>query len=145
MKKTALFLSIAAFLGAGSYLIYGVNEHDQPSPKENAAKKSDISTWVYHTKVPEDYIWKIHFDHGLNKNILSDETAYVLDNENKHVPVRLQSGDSGTLTIKPPKEGYKKGITYNLYTDRDLDKEFIGDEKQPKLYRIQFTVSKSGA
>lgn len=131
MKKKLVTLCALIFIGIGSYVGYSILTKDTDKHLDIQMTQSNVSP---------DKEWVITFDHGINQEIMNAKSVYVQDQDNKPVPVSLKISDPQTLVVKSPNGGYQKEKTYNLYINRDLDLEHVGNENLPKQYHIQFTT-----
>ncbi|GED13603.1 Ig-like domain-containing protein [Aneurinibacillus migulanus] len=131
MKKKLVTLCALIFIGIGSYVGYSILTKDTDKHLDIQMAQSNVSP---------DKEWIITFDHGINQEIMNAKSVYVQDQDNKPVPVSLKISDPQTLVVKSPNGGYQKEKTYNLYINRDLDLEHVGNENLPKQYHIQFTT-----
>ncbi|MCP1357337.1 Ig-like domain-containing protein [Aneurinibacillus migulanus] len=131
MKKKLVTLCALIFMGIGSYVGYSILTKDTDKHLDIQMTQSNVSP---------DKEWVITFDHGINQEIMNAKSVYVQDQDNKPVPVSLKISDPQTLVVKSPNGGYQKEKTYNLYINRDLDLEHVGNENLPKQYHIQFTT-----
>lgn len=118
-------------MGIGSYVGYSILTKDTDKHLDIQMTQSNVSP---------DKEWVITFDQGINQEIMNAKSVYVQDQDNKPVPVSLKISAPQTLVVKSPNGGYQKEKTYNLYINRDLDLEHVGNENLPKQYHIQFTT-----
>ncbi|MER1986655.1 MAG: Ig-like domain-containing protein [Solibacillus sp.] len=132
MKKIGLVLSAFLIIGVGSLISYKQNTQEK---QENIVIAS-----MNESDIPLNHNWVITFDQGLNQDIFNETSIYVLDENKNKVPVTVEVTDSQTLLIKSPNEGYLKGKSYDIYLDRDLDLEHVGNQEMPKQYRIHFST-----
>ncbi|ERI10328.1 Ig-like domain-containing protein [Aneurinibacillus aneurinilyticus] len=131
MKKKLVALCALTFVGIGSYVGYSTLTKDNDKQLDIHMTQSNVSP---------NKEWVINFDHGINEKIVNEKSIYVQDEEGNRVPVSLKISDPQTLIVKSPNGGYQKGKTYDLYINRDLDLEHVGNEKLPKQYHIQFST-----
>ncbi|CEH31084.1 hypothetical protein AM501_28795 [Aneurinibacillus migulanus] len=131
MKKKLVTLCTLIFMGIGSYVGYSILTKDTDKHLDIQMTQSNVSP---------NKEWVITFDQGINQEIMNAKSVYVQDQDNKPVPVSLKISAPQTLVVKSPNGGYQKEKTYNLYINRDLDLEHVGNENLPKQYHIQFTT-----
>jgi len=129
MKKIVLALSAFTIIGVGSLITY--NQSNKEKQENIVMGQSDIAL---------NHNWVITFDKGINQDIINEKSVYVLDENKNKVPVTVEATDSKNMVIKPPSEGYQRGETYDLYFDRDLDLEHVGNQDMPEQYRIHFAT-----
>lgn len=132
MKKIVLALSAVTIIGVGSLISYNQSTKEK---RENIVMAS-----MNQSDIPLSHNWVISFDKGLNQDIINEKSIYVLDEDKNKVPVTVEATDSKTMLIKSPSEGYLKGTSYDIYFDRDLDLEHVGNQDMPKQYRIHFST-----
>jgi hypothetical protein len=140
LKKKILALSAFAIIGVGSLISYNhiIDEKQHSSVYEK--KENIIKATMNQSDLPLNHEWVITYDKGLNQELINNKSIYVLDKNKNKVPVTVNVGDSNTLLIKSPSEGYLQGKSYDLYLDRDLDLEHAGNKDMPNQYRIHFST-----
>jgi hypothetical protein len=136
LKKIIVSLSALLIVSVGGYLGYS-------AITENIEQKETIH--FSQPNVLPNKEWVVDFDKGINKEIVNGQSIYVQDENNNKIPISLKVQDSKTLIIQPPKGGYEKGKTYNLFLNRDLDLEHIGNKKLAENYHIKFSVKKDSS
>ncbi|MFJ7824820.1 Ig-like domain-containing protein [Psychrobacillus sp. NPDC096623] len=132
MKKIVLVLFAFTIAGVGSLISYNQSTKEK---QENIVMAS-----MNQSDIPLNHNWVITFDKGINQDIINEKSIYVLDEDKNKVSVIVEAKDSTTMLIKPPSEGYLKGKSYDIYFDRDLDLEHVGNQDMPKQYRIHFST-----
>lgn len=140
MKKGILTLTAFSIIGLGSLISYNqiINEKQHSSADEK--NENIITVGMNQSDIPLNHKWTITYDKGLNQDIINEKSIYVIDKNKNKVPVIVNLEDSNTLLIKPPSNGYLQGQSYDLYLNRDLDLEQIGNKDIPKQYRIHFST-----
>lgn len=139
LRKRILALSAFSIIGAGSLISYHqINNEKQLSSIEE--KENIITVSMNQSDLPLNHEWVITYDKGLYQELINNKSIYVLDKNKNKVPVTVSLGNSNTLLIKPPSEGYLQGKSYDLYLDRDLDLEHAGNKDMPNQYRIHFST-----
>ncbi|MED1674218.1 hypothetical protein [Pallidibacillus thermolactis] len=143
MKKRIIVLTSFIILGVGGLIGFTqiLNEKQQTSTE--ISQENIISASMTQSDIPLNHEWKIYYDKGLNQDLINEKSIYVIDDNNNKVPVTVSVEDPNTLLIKPPSGGYLKGKSYDLYLDRDLDLEHIGNKDLPNQYRIHFSTINS--
>lgn len=140
LKKRVFTLSAFVIIGVGSLIGYHqINNEKQYSLKDEK-KENTIKASMNQSDLPLNHKWVITYDKGLNQKLINKESIYVLDKNKNKVPVTASVGDSNTLLIEPPSGGYVQGKSYDLYLDRDLDLEYVGNKDMPNQYRIHFST-----
>ncbi|MBM7694272.1 hypothetical protein JOC77_003733 [Peribacillus deserti] len=136
MKKRIIALTAFGIIGIGSLISYPQIFNEKQHSSIKVSQENIATASMNQSDIPLNQEWVITYDNGLNRDIISEKSIYVIDDDNNKVPVKVNVEDSNNLLIKPPSEGYLQGKSYDLYLDRDLDLENDGNENLPYQYHF---------
>ena len=89
--------------------------------------------------VSKDKMWTIDFNNDLKSHTVDEKSVFVVDRNNKKIPVFLQVDDH-SVSIQPPKKLYDPGESYTLYVENTV--ELKNDEKLEKPMKMGFTIER---
>ncbi|HDR4422613.1 TPA: Ig-like domain-containing protein [Bacillus cereus] len=89
--------------------------------------------------VSKDKMWTIDFNNDLKSHTVDEKSIFVVDRNNKKIPVVLQVDDH-SVNIQPPKKLYEPGESYTLYVEDTV--ELKNDENLKKPMKMEFTIER---
>ncbi|TWT27740.1 hypothetical protein [Planomicrobium sp. CPCC 101110] len=149
MKKYGFISLLVLILGASGYFLY-----PQFFPKESTpvladetaetikeVEITDEDNFPINYGVPINHKWEISFDGKLDPKSITEETVYVLDNDENHIELEVTLEDDGhSVVIEPPANGYAKGSYYEVHMANSL--EYVDGDTVSKAYKMGFFVAR---
>jgi hypothetical protein len=145
MKKILILVLTLLVLGGAGYFIFGKS---QKAEEASAASITEAETKTVETlnteeatevqtDIPLDKVWEYEFEPALDESSLTDETIYIVDEDEKNIKISYElADDGGSLLIHPPSGGYKKGTRYELHITDALKK--VTGENVSHSYEMDF-------
>lgn len=89
--------------------------------------------------VSKDKMWTIDFNNDLKSHTVDEKSIFVVDRNNKKIPVVLQVDDH-SVSIQPPQKLYEPGESYTLYVEDTVELKSDGNLKEPM--KMEFTIER---
>ncbi|OEH92160.1 S8 family peptidase [Bacillus solimangrovi] len=89
--------------------------------------------------VPVDKVWSLTFNVVMKESSFNRSNTFILDENYEKVSIEYDLSDDGKiLYIYPPKGGYKKGETYTLIVEKNV--QSAAEREMEKSSLMKFTI-----
>ncbi|WP_421535670.1 Ig-like domain-containing protein [Priestia sp. D3YE.R1] len=147
-RRLGILIAAIIIIGAGSYFWYhksAATATNQTTSEETklASEKIDNSSQNTPTYLDTDVNkeWVISFDESLDLKTINSKNIEVFDKNHKVVPVHLELKNQGqSISIQPPKGGYRKGEQYTVQMSKAL--RYKDGEKVKNSFTFSFVTKR---
>lgn len=147
-RRLGILIAAIIIIGAGSYFWYhksSATATNQTTSEQTklASERIDNSSQNTSTYLDTDVNkeWVISFDESLDLKTINSKNIEVFDENHKVVPVHLELKNQGqSISIQPPKGGYRKGGEYTVKMSKAL--RYKDGEKVKNSFTFSFVTKR---